>query len=146
MVAWLVVQRRRRSFTVNKIAPYIARTNRMVHFVRLADLSSSIPSRIGIEKRSTGFAGSRSRRFLEIFGCSGLCLATVSGGNHIPGGAVRAALRVRALFPHSSLAGWILIMCAPFYSVVVLVALVGVTQVAGNTLLFVGTAMVVCSP
>jgi hypothetical protein len=121
-------------------------TNRMVHFVRLADLSSSIPSRIGIEKRSTGFAGSRSRRFLEIFGCSGLCLATVSGGNHIPGGAVRAALRVRALFPHSSLAGWILIMCAPFYSVVVLVALVGVTQVAGNTLLFVGTAMVVCSP
>jgi hypothetical protein len=118
----------------------------MVHFVRLADLSSSIPSRIGIEKRSTGFAGSRSRRFLEIFGCSGLCLATVSGGNHIPGGAVRAALRVRALFPHSSLAGWILIMCAPFYSVVVLVALVVVTQVAGNTLLFVGTAMVVCSP
>lgn len=63
-----------------------------------------------------------------------------------PGGAVRAALRVRALFPHSSLAGWILIMCAPFYSVVVLVALVVVTQVAGNTLLFVGTAMVVCSP
>ena len=64
----------------------------------------------------------------------------------LPGSAVRASLRVRNLLPHSSIPGWILIICAPFYSLIVLVALVVITQVAGDVLLLVGTFLVVAKP
>jgi len=64
----------------------------------------------------------------------------------VPSSAVRAALRIRHLMPHSSLPGWILLICAPFYSLVVLIALVVVTQVAGDVLLLIGTLLLVLKP
>ena len=63
-----------------------------------------------------------------------------------PGGAVRASLRIRWLLPNSSLAGWILVISAPFYSIVVCIALVVIMQVAGNSLLFLGTLVIVLAP
>ena len=63
-----------------------------------------------------------------------------------PGGAVRASLRIRWLLPNSSLAGWILVIAAPFYSVVVCIALVVIMQVAGNSLLFLGALLIVLAP
>lgn len=63
-----------------------------------------------------------------------------------PGGAIRGALRIRWLLPESMLSGWILVMSAPFYSILLCVALVVVMQVAGNFLLFIGTLLVVAAP
>lgn len=59
-----------------------------------------------------------------------------------PGGAVRGALKILGLLPQSTLPGWILVVAAPFYSLLVCVALVIVTQVAGNGTLFFGTSNV----
>lgn len=64
----------------------------------------------------------------------------------IPGSALRACLKVRNLFPNSSLSGWILVIMSPFYSLVVLIAFVMVTQIAGTGLLLVGTVLLVCKP
>jgi hypothetical protein len=63
-----------------------------------------------------------------------------------PGGAVRASIRIRWLLPDSFLAGWILVMCAPFYSVVVCMALVIVIQIVGNGVLFAGMVLIVAAP
>lgn len=63
-----------------------------------------------------------------------------------PGGAVRGALRILGLLPNSSLPGWILMVTAPFYSLLVCVALVIVIQVAGNGILFCGTLLLVAAP
>jgi hypothetical protein len=63
-----------------------------------------------------------------------------------PGGAIRGALRTRWLLPESMLSGWILVMSAPFYSILLCAALIVVMQVAGNFLLFVGTLLVVAAP
>ena len=63
-----------------------------------------------------------------------------------PGGVLRSALRIRWLLPESTLSGWILVLCAPFYSILLCVALIVVMQVAGNFLLFIGTLLVVAAP
>lgn len=63
-----------------------------------------------------------------------------------PAGAVRGALRVRGLLPASPLTGWMLIVAAPFYSVLTFVALVLITQLLGTGLLLVGTLLLVCGP
>jgi len=63
-----------------------------------------------------------------------------------PGGALRGSLRIRWLLPESTLSGWIIIMSAPFYSIVCCMALVLVMQVVGNALLFVGTLLIVALP
>ena len=66
-----------------------------------------------------------------------------------PGGAVRGALKILGLLPQSTLPGWILVVAAPFYSLLVCVALVIVIQVAGNGTLFFGTSNVLldhCCP
>jgi hypothetical protein len=63
-----------------------------------------------------------------------------------PGGAVRASIRIRWLLPDSFIAGWILVMCAPFYSIVVCIALVVVMQIVGNGVLFVGILLIVLAP
>jgi hypothetical protein len=63
-----------------------------------------------------------------------------------PGGALRGALRIRWLLPESMLSGWILVMSAPFYSILLYVALIAIMQVAGNFLLFIGILLVVAAP
>lgn len=64
----------------------------------------------------------------------------------LPGSAIRSCLKVRNLFPNSSLPGWILMLTSPFYSLVVLIALVMVVQVWGNGLLLTGTLLLVIKP
>mmetsp|Transcript_15747 Transcript_15747/g.23856 ORF Transcript_15747/g.23856 Transcript_15747/m.23856 type:complete len:442 (+) Transcript_15747:56-1381(+) len=64
----------------------------------------------------------------------------------LPGSAIRACLKVRNLFPNSSLPGWILMLTSPFYSLVVLIALVMVVQIWGNGLLLSGTLLLVIKP
>jgi hypothetical protein len=63
-----------------------------------------------------------------------------------PGGALRAALRIRWLLPESMLSGWILMFSAPFYSILLCIALIVVLQAAGNFVLFLGTLFVVSAP
>jgi hypothetical protein len=63
-----------------------------------------------------------------------------------PGGAVRAAIRLRGLLPQSSLSSWILVISAPFYSLLVLMSLVVVIQLAGNWLLVVGAVVLTANP
>ena len=63
-----------------------------------------------------------------------------------PSGASRGAKRIRGLFPSCTLAGWILMMSAPFYSIFILLALVVIIQLAGNALLLIGTLMLTVSP
>ena len=59
---------------------------------------------------------------------------------------MRAALRIRALLPESSLSSWILVISSPFYSVLILMALVVILQLAGNVLLIFGTLLLTINP
>jgi len=63
-----------------------------------------------------------------------------------PGGTMRAALRIRALLPESSLSSWILVISSPFYSVLILMALVVILQLAGNVLLILGSLLLTINP
>ena len=63
-----------------------------------------------------------------------------------PGGLARASLKIRGLLPESTLSSWILVITAPFQSVVFLMALVLLIQLAGNISLFVGTTFLFCAP
>lgn len=83
---------------------------------------------------------------LKIQLALGYALALLPVVITFPGGAVRAAVRIRWLLQHSSLAGWILVLCAPFYSIVLCVSLVLVMQLAGNGVLLVGMLLIVCAP
>lgn len=64
----------------------------------------------------------------------------------LPGGTMRAALRIRALLPESSLSSWILVISSPFYSVLILMALVVILQLAGNFLLILGSLLLTINP
>lgn len=63
-----------------------------------------------------------------------------------PGGVVRGSLRVKGLLPHSGFAGWFLVTTAPFYSVIVLVALTIIVQFFGTGLLVGGAALLALAP
>ena len=63
-----------------------------------------------------------------------------------PGGAIRASLRIRWLLAESMLSGWILVISAPFYSILLCITLIVVLQVVGNFVLFLGTLFVVFAP
>lgn len=63
-----------------------------------------------------------------------------------PGGSVRAALRIRGLLPESSLTSWVLVVSAPFYSLIMLIALILVLQLAGNWLIIVGSIVLATTP
>ena len=63
-----------------------------------------------------------------------------------PGGLARASLKIRGLLPESTLSSWILVITAPFQSVVFLMALVLLIQLSGNISLFVGTIFLFCAP
>lgn len=63
-----------------------------------------------------------------------------------PGGAVRAAIRTRGLLPESSLAGRILVVSAPFYSLLILTSLVVIIQLLGSWVLVVGAVVLALNP
>lgn len=63
-----------------------------------------------------------------------------------PAGAIRASLRVRHMLPSSSIPGWVLIIAAPFYSIVVVVAFAILAQVAGDGFLLAGSFLIAVRP
>jgi hypothetical protein len=63
-----------------------------------------------------------------------------------PGGVVKGSVRVKGLLPDSSLPGFFLVTTAPFYSLIVLVALVIVVQFFGTGLLLLGALLLAVSP
>jgi hypothetical protein len=63
-----------------------------------------------------------------------------------PGGAVRAAIRTRGLLPQSSLAGRILVVSAPFYSLLILGSFVVIIQLLGNWILVIGAVILTLNP
>ena len=63
-----------------------------------------------------------------------------------PGGVVRGSLLAKGLVPQSSLPGFFLVATAPFYSLVVMVALVVVMQFIGTGLLVVGVLLLAVAP
>jgi hypothetical protein len=64
----------------------------------------------------------------------------------LPSGITRASLRIRGLLPEALLSSWILIIIAPFQSVVFLMAVILLIQVAGNWILVTGTLCLMCAP
>lgn len=61
-------------------------------------------------------------------------------------GVQRACLRVKTLLPESMLPGWFLVAAAPFYALFLLVAFVGVNQVASDPLFLVGMFLFLAAP
>lgn len=53
-------------------------------------------------------------------------------------GVVRACLRIKTLLPASILPGWLLVMAPPFYLLLMVIALIALTQVAESPLLLLG--------
>jgi len=64
----------------------------------------------------------------------------------VPGGVVRGSARVKGLLPATMLPGFFLITTAPFYSLIVIVALVLLIQLSGNVLLVLGALVLAASP
>ena len=64
----------------------------------------------------------------------------------IPSSAVPGSLRIRGFLPDSSLASWIIMISAPFYSLLILVSLVFIVQMAGSFILVVGTLLLCSRP
>ncbi len=64
----------------------------------------------------------------------------------VPGGVVRGSARVKGLLPATTLPGFFLITTAPFYSLIVIVALVLLIQLSGNVLLVLGALALAGSP
>jgi len=59
----------------------------------------------------------------------------------------RAGLRMRGLYPTStSLPGWMLLICIPFYSLFVFMAIVVITQLVGSGVLLASTILLVSGP
>jgi hypothetical protein len=63
-----------------------------------------------------------------------------------PWGMSRAALKIRGLLPQSMLSSWILVIMAPFQSVVFLLGLILLIQLGGNVWLFLGTVCFASAP
>jgi hypothetical protein len=64
----------------------------------------------------------------------------------LPSGLVNAAHKIRGLLPEALLSSWILIISAPFYSVIFLMALILLIQVSGNKFLLIGALLLFCAP
>jgi hypothetical protein len=61
-------------------------------------------------------------------------------------GILRASVRIKSLLPESIVPGWIIVMTAPFFTLVLLLVFVVVNQIAGNLLLILGVLMIMASP
>jgi hypothetical protein len=64
----------------------------------------------------------------------------------VPSGIIRGSLRVRGLLPECSLAGWLIVITSPLYPLLVLVALVLVSQLLGSVLLLLGAFVFMAAP
>lgn len=61
-------------------------------------------------------------------------------------GILRASVRIKSLLPESIVPGWIIVMTAPFFTLVLLLVFVVVNQIAGNLLLVCGVLLLMASP
>jgi hypothetical protein len=61
-------------------------------------------------------------------------------------GLLRACVRIKLLLPESTLAGWFLVAAAPFNSLLVLVTVVALAQVAPSPLLLAGMLLWLAAP
>jgi len=61
-------------------------------------------------------------------------------------GILRASVRIKSLLPESIVPGWLIVMTAPFFSLLLLVAFAIVNQVAGNLLLIIGMLLIMAAP
>jgi hypothetical protein len=64
----------------------------------------------------------------------------------VPSGIIRGSLRVRGLLPECSLAGWLIVITSPLYPLIVLMAVVLVSQLLGNYLLVAGAVFFMAAP
>lgn len=64
----------------------------------------------------------------------------------VPSGIIRGSLRIRGLLPECSLAGWLIVITSPLYPLIVLMAVVLVSQLLGNFLLVAGAAFFMAAP
>jgi hypothetical protein len=64
----------------------------------------------------------------------------------VPSGIIRGSLRVRGLLPECSLAGWLIVITSPLYPLLVLMAMVLVSQLLGNVLLLLGSFVFMVAP
>lgn len=64
----------------------------------------------------------------------------------LPNGVIQGANRIRRLLPFSSLAGWVIVMTAPFLCSIMLGSLLLLVQLSGDTLILVGSLFLVLSP
>jgi hypothetical protein len=63
-----------------------------------------------------------------------------------PSGLSRASLKIRGLLPESTLSCWILVITAPFKSVIYLMALIVLIQLSGNIWLFLASILLFFAP
>mmetsp|Transcript_3770 Transcript_3770/g.5802 ORF Transcript_3770/g.5802 Transcript_3770/m.5802 type:complete len:437 (-) Transcript_3770:159-1469(-) len=63
-----------------------------------------------------------------------------------PSSCVRAALRIRGLIPDSSFSSWMISIAAPFQSMLILVSLIFLIQMAGNVCLVIAALLLCLSP
>lgn len=61
-------------------------------------------------------------------------------------GVVRACLRIKTLLPATILPGWFLMMAPPFYLLLMVIALIVLTQVAESPMLLAGMVLFIGSP
>ena len=61
-------------------------------------------------------------------------------------GVLRACVRIKSVLPESIVPGWFLVLAAPMYAMVLMLAFIAVNQVAGNLLLIVGVLLLMAAP
>jgi hypothetical protein len=61
-------------------------------------------------------------------------------------GVLRACVRIKSVLPESIVPGWFLVIVAPMYALVLLLAFIAVNQVAGNLLLIGGVLLLMAAP
>jgi hypothetical protein len=64
----------------------------------------------------------------------------------IPNGVIKGSLRIRGLLPMSPMAGWVIVITAPFLALLMFAALMMLLQVAGDWLLVVAATLLTFSP
>lgn len=61
-------------------------------------------------------------------------------------GVLRACVRIKSLLPESIVPGWFLVVAAPMYALILLLAFIAVNQMAGNFLLIAGVLLLMGAP
>jgi hypothetical protein len=61
-------------------------------------------------------------------------------------GVLRACVRIKSLLPESIVPGWFLVVAAPIYALILMLAFIAVNQAAGNALLILGMLLLMGAP